>query len=90
MLSTDITKRCLRHPGVYPKHYFASLRMESEGLSTTESIFAAFCQGYSTLSALTGEMDAARSAGIIAAPNAQMASALAATTSANGSQLGTP
>ena len=45
---------------------------------------------YSALSAFMGEIDAARLAGMMAAKNAQMASALAATVSAKGSQLETP
>ena len=45
---------------------------------------------YSVLSAVIGEMEAARLAGIIAATNAATASALAATIRANGSQLETP
>ncbi len=45
---------------------------------------------YSALNALTGEIAAARSAGMMAAKNAQTASAIAATTRAKGSQLETP
>ena len=45
---------------------------------------------YSVLSAVTGEIDAAREAGIMAAKKAQRARALAATVSASGSQLETP
>ena len=45
---------------------------------------------YSTLRAVTGEIDAARVAGMMAAKKAQRASALAATVRANGSQLATP
>ena len=45
---------------------------------------------YSALRAVTGEMDAARVAGMMAAKNAEMASALAARANANGSQMETP
>ena len=45
---------------------------------------------YSIRSALMGEIEAARLAGIMVAKNAQRASALAARVSANGSQLVTP
>ena len=45
---------------------------------------------HSVLSAFIGEIDAARLAGIMAAKNAEMASATAATVSANGSQLEMP
>ena len=45
---------------------------------------------YSVLRAFIGEIDAARLAGIMAAKNAQMASALVATASASGSQMETP
>ena len=45
---------------------------------------------YSVLSALIGEIEAARPAGIIAAINAETASAHAATVNANGSQIETP
>jgi len=45
---------------------------------------------YSVLRAFMGEIDAARLAGIMAAKNVQMASALAATASASGSQMETP
>jgi hypothetical protein len=45
---------------------------------------------YSVRNASTGEMDAARLAGMRAANRAQMANALAAALSANGSQLATP
>ena len=45
---------------------------------------------YSLLSAVIGEMEAARIAGIMAAKNAAMASDPAATISATGSQLETP
>ena len=45
--------------------------------------------GYSVLSAVMGEIEAARRAGMIAAKNAEMASADAATASARGSQMGT-
>jgi hypothetical protein len=47
-------------------------------------------RAYSVLSALIGDIDAARAAGIIAAKNEQIASAAAATISANGSQDFTP
>jgi hypothetical protein len=45
---------------------------------------------YSALRAVTGEIDAARVAGMMAAKNALMASAFAATVSASGSQMETP
>jgi hypothetical protein len=45
---------------------------------------------YSILSAFIGEIDAALPAGMIAAKNADTASALVATISASGSQLETP
>jgi hypothetical protein len=45
---------------------------------------------YSVRNAFIGEIEAARPAGMIAAKNAQMASELAATVSANGSQMETP
>jgi hypothetical protein len=46
--------------------------------------------GYSVRSALIGEIDAARAAGIMAAKNEQIASAPAATIRASGSQDLTP
>ncbi len=45
---------------------------------------------YSIRNAFMGEMEAARSAGIIAAKKEQVASAMAATVSASGSQVKTP
>ena len=45
---------------------------------------------YSVLNAFIGEMDAARRAGITAAKNAEIASAVAAMPRAMGSQLETP
>jgi len=48
-------------------------------------VFSILLLHYSILSAVTGEIDAARVAGIMAAKNAQMASALAAPVSASGS-----
>jgi hypothetical protein len=45
---------------------------------------------YSILNAFIGEMDAARRAGITAAKNAEIASAVAAMPRARGSQLETP
>ena len=45
---------------------------------------------YSARNASTGEMDAARLAGMRAANRAQMANALVAALSASGSQLATP
>ncbi len=45
---------------------------------------------YSALRAMTGEMEAARVAGIMAAKNAHRARAIAAKLRANGSQLETP
>jgi len=47
-------------------------------------------QHYSILSAFIGEMEAARFAGMMAAKKEQMASAPAATLSANGSHEETP
>jgi hypothetical protein len=49
-----------------------------------------YAPAYSVLSAFIGEIEAARPAGIIAAKNAQTASALAATPNATGSQNETP
>jgi hypothetical protein len=49
-----------------------------------------FRENYSILSALIGEIVAARPAGIMAAKKEQMASAPAATVRASGSQLVTP
>src|SRR5436189_5004352 len=56
-------------------------------------LIAQFCAAapvYSVLKAFVGEMDAARLAGMIAAKNAEMARAPAATDKASGSQLETP
>src|SRR6185295_8495658 len=56
-------------------------------------LIAQFCAAapvYSVLSAFVGEIDAARLAGMIAAKNAEIARAPAATDKASGSQLETP
>lgn len=66
-----------------------TLRLKrAKGLTRDQNLFCRL--RYSVLSAFMGEIDAARLAGIMAAKNAQMASALAATPSASGSQLEMP
>jgi len=83
-------KFSLPHAGCYP----TSLRAPGKGLDPAKSLTQAGGRPsigfYSLRSAVIGEMDAARLAGIIAAKNAAKANAPEATMRANGSQLVTP
>jgi hypothetical protein len=83
-----------------PKAHEIFAQDDSEGFRMTAwKCFSAACEAprflrpearYSVRKAFMGEIDAARLAGIMAAKKAQMASAIAATVSAKGSQLETP
>lgn len=77
----------------FPSRYLMTISTKTSyhGISGFKSLeFSPSEIHYSARSAFMGEIRAARMAGMMAAKNAQMASALAATVSANGSQLETP
>jgi len=73
-----------------PAFLCVTVENKNETGLVVETQHAGSLHGYSVLRALIGEIDAARPAGMMAAKNAQIASEIAATLSASGSQNETP